>query len=186
MRAYAQKHYGLGRFTLVEPHVIVEHFTANQSYSPVFNTFAKDSPHLGELPGTCSHFVIDKDGTIYQLVPLDLMCRHTVGLNWTAIGIEMVGESDREILDDPMQLKSALDLTVWLMQRFHIQLRNVIGHNESLNSSFHMERVRSLKCQTHQDWNHRDMDIFRADLARLAGSFSVPLGPPAKPVDTGC
>jgi N-acetylmuramoyl-L-alanine amidase len=185
-RAYAEEHYGLDTFNLVDPQVIVEHFTVSATFPSVFNTFAADSPHLGELPGTCSHFVIDKDGTIYQLVPLDLMCRHTVGLNWTAIGIEMVGESDREILDNPGQLNAVLGLTLWLMQRFGVQLRNVIGHNESLTSPFHMERVSSLKCQTHQDWNHQDMEIFRAHLAGLARTFHVPLGPPAQPVVSGC
>src|SRR6266511_4201531 len=184
--AYAEEHYGLDTFSLVDPHVIVEHFTANETFLPVYNTFAADSPHLGELPGTCSHFVIDKDGTIYQLVPLDLICRHTVGLNWTAIGIEMVGESDQEILDNPSQLDAALDLTLWLMQRFDIELRNVIGHKESLTSPFRMEQVPSLKCQTHQDWNHRDMERFRADLAGLAKKFGVPLGPPAQPVTSDC
>jgi len=185
-KAYAEEHYGLGTFSLTDPHVIVEHFTADQTFLPVYNTFAANSPHLGELPGTCAHFVIDEDGTTYQLVPLDLMCRHTVGLNWTAIGIEMVGESDQEILRNPAQLDAALDLTLWLMQRFDIELRNVIGHNESLTSPFHMERVRSLKCQTHQDWNHRNMETFRADLAGLAKKFGLPLGPPAQPVTSGC
>ena len=41
-------------------------------------------PELHELPGTCSHFVVDTDGTIHQLVSLTFMCRHTVGLNDTA------------------------------------------------------------------------------------------------------
>ena len=185
-KAYAEEHYGLDTFSLVDPHVIVEHYTANETFIPVYNTFAANAPHLGELPGTCAHFVIDKDGTIYQLVPLDLMCRHTVGLNWTAIGIEMVGESDQEILDNPGQLDAALDLTLWLMQRFDVELRNVIGHNESLTSPFHRERVASLKFQTHQDWNHRDMETFRADLAGLAKNFGLPLGPPGKRVTSGC
>jgi N-acetylmuramoyl-L-alanine amidase len=186
MRAYARRHYGLDRFRLVHPRVIVEHFTANQTYRPVFNTFAADSPRLGELPGTCSHFVIDVDGTIYQLVPLELMCRHTVGLNWTAIGIEMVGESDREILGRPRQLDAAISLTVWLMDRFDIELRNVIGHNESLTSPYHMERVRSLRCQTHQDWKREDMEVFRARVTTLARRFEVTLGPPAQPVTDPC
>ena len=49
----------------------------------MFNTFARNAPdlELGELPGVCSHFVIDRDGTIYRLVPTTIMCRHTVGLN---------------------------------------------------------------------------------------------------------
>ena len=63
--------------------MIVEHYTASTTFSSAWNTFARDAPdvELHELPGTCAHFVIDRDGTIYQLVPLTTMCRHTVGLN---------------------------------------------------------------------------------------------------------
>jgi N-acetylmuramoyl-L-alanine amidase len=186
MLAYAQEHYGLNTFRLVRPRVIVEHFTAGTTFDPVFNTFASDQPHLGELPGTCAHFVIDTGGTIYQLVPLDLMCRHTVGLNYTAIGIEMVGQSDRDILGNPPQLTAALDLTLWLMQMFRIQLRNVIGHNESLTSPLRKELVPSLRCQTHQDWNHADMEVFRRSLAGAAAKFRVPTGPPPTPISSGC
>jgi N-acetylmuramoyl-L-alanine amidase len=186
MRAYAQRHYGLNTFRLVRPQVIVEHFTVIETFGPVFDTFAANKAHLGELPGTCAHFVIDADGTIYQLVPLGLMCRHAVGLNHTAIGIEMVGQSDQDILGNPPQLRAALDLTLWLMQRFGIELRNVIGHNESLTSPLHRELVPSFRCQTHQDWNHADMETFRGQLALLAETFRVPLGPPATPVDSGC
>jgi N-acetylmuramoyl-L-alanine amidase len=186
MLAYAQMHYGLDTYRLVKPQVIVEHFTASSTFAPVFNTFAADAPDLGQLPGTCAHFVIDTDGTIYQLVSLDIMCRHTVGLNYTAIGIEMVGQSDQDILGNPPQLNAALSLTLWLMQRFDIQLRNVIGHNESLTSPFHKELVPSFRCQTHQDWNASDMAIFRGKLAGLAAPYDLPLGPPATPVDSGC
>jgi N-acetylmuramoyl-L-alanine amidase len=186
MRAYAQRHYGLDTFELIDPQVVVEHFTAGTEFEAAYDILAVDVPHLGELPGTCAHFVIDADGTIYQLVPLHLMCRHTVGLNYAAIGIEMVGTSDEAILKNPEELTAALNLTLWLMERFHIQLRNVIGHNESLTSPFRKELVSSLRCQTHQDWNHRDMQIFRRDLARLAAKFGVPVGPPAAPVDSGC
>ena len=100
MRAYAQRHYGIDEFRLRRPRVIVEHYTATDTLAPVFNTFATDSPdvELGELPGVCAHFVIDRDGTVYGLVPTTIMCRHTVGLNWTAIGIEHVGTSDGQVL----------------------------------------------------------------------------------------
>src|SRR5918911_5701582 len=75
MRAYARRHYGLDRFTLVHPRVIVEHMTANTSFRATFATFASDAPdpELHERPGTCSHFVVDTDGTVHQLVPLGLM-----------------------------------------------------------------------------------------------------------------
>ena len=92
MQAYAKRHYGIDSWRLRAPKVIVEHFTVSRR-SPRRDAFAADVPdaELHELPGTCAHFVVDTDGTIYQLVPLEVMCRHTVGLNWTAIGIEHVG-----------------------------------------------------------------------------------------------
>jgi len=165
MARYAEKHYGI-RSWVLHPKVIVEHFTANESFSATWNAFAANAPdpELGELPGPCAHFVVDKDGTIYQLVPLNVMCRHTVGLNYAAIGIEHVGMSDAEILHDPAQLRASLALTAWLMARFHIPLADVIGHNESLTSPFHKELYAPWAHQTHGDWSRADMDVYRAKL----------------------
>ncbi len=164
---YSAKHYGVHSWVL-HPKVIVEHFTATESFSATWNTFAANTPdpELGQLPGTCAHFVVDRDGTIYQLVPLGVMCRHTVGLNDVAIGIEHVGTSDAEILHDRAQLRSSLALTRWLMARFHIALRNVIGHNESLTSPFHKELYAPWRHQTHGDWTRADMQVYRGLLRR--------------------
>ncbi len=186
--AYSRRHYGLDTWRLVHPHVIVEHYTASNSFSSAYSTFAADAAdsELHELPGTCAHFVIDTDGTIYQLVPLSTMCRHTVGLNYTAIGIEHVGTSDAQILGNPRQLRASLALTAWLMNRYGIQLRNVIGHNESLTSPYHHERVAAWRCQTHGDWTSGDMKVYRRRLAALARRYGVPLGPPARLVEPRC
>jgi beta-N-acetylhexosaminidase len=166
--AYARRHYGIGTWRIQGPHVLVEHYTAATSFASTYATFSADVPdsELHELPGTCAHFVIDRDGTIYQLVPLTLMCRHTVGLNWTAIGIEHVGMSDAQVMGDRRQLRSSLALTRWLQQRFGILTRNVIGHAESLSSPYHRERVPALRHQTHSDMSHRTMVRYR----RLLGS----------------
>ena len=190
MAAYAKRHYGIDGWQLRDPKVIVEHYTASDSFSSAWNTFAADSPdpELHELPGDCAHFVIDTDGTIYQLVPLGVMCRHTVGLNYTSVGIEHVGTSDAQILSDPRQLKASLWLTLWLMQRFHIRLANVIGHAESLTSPFHHELDAAWRCQTHGDWVRADMQSYRLDLANLARRYhlAVGTGPPARPLPSGC
>jgi len=186
MAAYARRHYGIDRWRLVHPHVIVQHYTASNSFGSAYATFASDAPNLGERPGVCAHFVIDRDGTIYRLVRLDTMCRHTVGLNWTSFGIEHVGTSDRAILDNPAQLAASLSLTLWLMSTYGIQLRNVIGHNESLTSPYHRENYPAWRCQTHGDWVHADMKVYRAALARRARRFGVPLGPAARPVRPDC
>jgi N-acetylmuramoyl-L-alanine amidase len=175
MVAYARRHYGLDTYRLINPRVIVIHFTETPDFQSTYNTFAPDVPdsELHELPGVCAHFVVDRDGTIYQLVPLGIMCRHTVGLNWTAIGIEHVAYSDGQVLNDRKQINASLRLVRWLRCRFRIPVGDVIGHNESLQSPYHHENVASLRTQTHDDWNHFDMQIYRQRLHSLGGCPST-------------
>jgi hypothetical protein len=169
MAAYSERHYGERTWRLRHPRVIVEHVAVAGTAAAVHNTFAPDlpDPELHELPNVCSHFVVGSSGRIFQLVNLRTRCRHTVGLNWTAIGIEHVGFSDANVLDDPRQLRASLQLTRYLRCRFHIKLSNVIGHAESLSSPYHRERVAALRSQTHGDWQHRDMQVYRRKLRRL-------------------
>ncbi len=163
MRAYARRHYGLDTAALRNPRVIVEHITVTTSYPGVWNTFARDvaDPELHELPATCAHFVIDAAGTIHQLVSVTRMCRHTVGLNWTAIGIEHVGLSDGDLMGNARELAASVRLTRWLQARFGIATRNVIGHNESLSSPYHRENIARLRRQTHGDMRHATMVRYR-------------------------
>ena len=169
MRAYAKRHYGIDTWRLRAPKVIVEHVAVAGTVRAVFNAFAPDvpDPELHELPGTCAHFVVGADGTIAQLASLRTMCRHTVGLNYTAIGIEHVGFRDGDILSRPRQLRASLRLTRWLRCRFGIPLHDVIGHNESLSSPYHRERVPRLRSQTHGDWVRADMRVYRRRLRAL-------------------
>ena len=175
MRRYARRHYGIDRFQLVSPKVIVEHYTANNSYRATYRTFAADvpDPELHELPGVCAHFVIDRRGVIHQLVSMQIMCRHTVGLNWTAIGIEHVGTSDGAVMSNRRQLAASLRLTRWLQSRFGIARRNVIGHSESLRSPYHHERIRRLQRQTHADFSHATMKRYRRLLGEASGSAAL-------------
>jgi N-acetylmuramoyl-L-alanine amidase len=168
MAAYSLRHYGEDTFMLTHPKVIVEHYTETTTAEEAYNTFAPDVPDIEfhELPNTCAHFLVEPSGRIDQLVPLSLRCRHTVGLNWTAIGIENVGLSDQEILDRPTQLAASLALTGWLRCRYGILLKDVIGHNESLSSPYHHELVPAFQGQTHSDWNYADMQRYRGLLAR--------------------
>ena len=166
MRAYSRRHYGEAIARLTDPKVIVEHFTATSTYGPAWNTFASDAPdaELHERPGTCAHFIVDGDGTIHQLVSLKWRCRHTVGLNYTAIGIEHVGLSDGDVMGRRRQLLASLRLTRWLQGRFGIRTRDVIGHSESLSSPYHHELVKRLRTQTHGDFSAATMRRYRARL----------------------
>jgi N-acetyl-anhydromuramyl-L-alanine amidase AmpD len=167
--AYAQRHYGRPT-TTVEPHAIVEHWTQNGSVDETWNIFAPNVPdaELGERPGTCAQFVIARSGRIVQLTPITFLCRHTVGLNWAAIGIEHVGYSDGEVLGNTAQLRASLKLTRWLRCTYEIPVRDVIGHAESLSSPFHRERVAALRTQTHSDFQPAAMRRYRA-LLRAEG-----------------
>jgi len=167
--AYARRHYGIDTWRLERPRVIVAHLTANGSVRATFDAFAPDrpDPELRELPGVCAHFVIARDGTIVQLVRLNVMCRHTVGLNWTAYGVEHVGYADGDVLGDRRQLDASLRLTRWLRCRARIGVGNVIGHSESLGSPYHRERVARLRRQTHADWRARSMRVYRRRLRAL-------------------
>jgi len=164
--AYARRHYGLDTFRLRRPHVIVEHVSVTSSIAQTFNAFAPDrpDPELHELPGTCSHFVVGRDGTIVQFVSVSIMCRHTVGLNYTSFGIEHVGNSDDDVMNNKRQLAASLRLTRWLRCRYGIATKNVIGHSESLSSPYHDENVERMRNQTHGDMTKATMRKYRSQL----------------------
>ena len=169
MAAYSERHYGQHKWRLRHPRVIVEHMSQTSTAAAVYNTFAPDVPdiELGELPNVCSHFVVSPAGRIFELVNLRTRCRHTVGLNWTAIGIEHAGYGDSDVLDNRAELRASLWLTQYLRCRFGIRRGDVIGHAESLSSPYHHELVPSLRRQTHGDWKHRSMRTYRHKLARM-------------------
>jgi N-acetylmuramoyl-L-alanine amidase len=169
MAAYSKRHYGQYKWRLNNPKLIVEHYAEAGSISAIFNTFAPDRPDVEfhQLPGVCSHFAVSATGAIYKFVPVSTRCRHTVGLNHVAIGIEHVGFSDQDILGRPAQLNASLQLTQWLRCRFGLPVEQVIGHNESLDSPFYKELDPRFKGQTHGDWTRADMNTYRADLGKL-------------------
>ena len=74
---------------------------------------------------------------------------------------------------DRRQRRSSLLLTRWLQGRLNITTRDVIGHNESLSSPYHRERVAALRGQTHGDFRRSTMSRYRQALSRLPRPASV-------------
>ena len=168
MAAYSLRHYGTASWQLM-PTMIVLHYTAGGTGASTRAVFAADTVNLGELPGTCAHFVVDQDGTVSQLVPTSIRCRHTIGLNDQAIGIEMVqagGSSaawaDRQILDRPAQVGAALALVRSLQAQFGIATTNVIGHARA-NAAPQFHDLRGWR-NDHADWAAADVAEFRSRL----------------------
>jgi Zinc carboxypeptidase/N-acetylmuramoyl-L-alanine amidase len=172
MAAYSKRHYGKRRWRLLNPRVIVLHFTDGPTYRSAWEAFASDAPNMGERPGVCSHFVVAKNGRIHRLVRPGIRCRHTIGLNHRAIGVEMVQEggrsshwADRQILHRDRQIRAALHLVGWLKQRFGIRTRDVIGHAMA-NHSPYFKDLEGWR-NDHTDWLRRDVLDFRHRLRRL-------------------
>ena len=171
MAAYSLRHYGTSTWRL-RPRVIVLHYTAGPTYAGARAVFVSNAPNNGELPGVAAHFVVDKDGTIYQLVPLYVRVRHAVGLNHRAIAIEMVQEAGSgprwagaQILARKPQMRSALNLVRYLRARYGIRLRDVIGHAMANDSPFFRDLLGWRN--THVDWQSADVRVFRARLAAM-------------------
>jgi N-acetylmuramoyl-L-alanine amidase len=171
MAAYSKRHYGRFEWRLRRVEHVVQHYAVTNSAQTVWNTFAPNRPDVeyGELPGVCSHFVINGRGRIFRLVGLRTRCRHTVGLNHLSVGIEHTGHSDAQVMGNARQLRASLRLTRWLRCRFDLGVRRVIGHNESLRSPFYRELDPSFRGRTHGDFRPRTMNRYRRKLRRLGG-----------------
>ncbi|MGJ1321780.1 peptidoglycan recognition protein family protein [Sphingobacterium faecium] len=117
---------------VIKPTMVVVHWTANNSVQATFNTF---NPVL--LPGrpeltkasplnVSSQYVIDRDGTIYQFLPDTVFARHTIGLNYCAIGIENIGGDKYPLTEKQLLANEALIRQ--LKSKYPINF--VIGHHE--------------------------------------------------------
>lgn len=134
MAEYARARYGTYTSQL-NPSMVVLHFTEGSAQGTI-SFFAQDLPQSGVYPGVCAHFVIDQAGVVYRLVPTTTMCRHTVGLNDQAIGIEIeqstLGNSaawaDQQILDRPAQIEAVLATLKDLQRTYQIPTDRIIGH----------------------------------------------------------
>ncbi|MCB0862572.1 MAG: N-acetylmuramoyl-L-alanine amidase [Solirubrobacterales bacterium] len=166
MARYSLRHYGVRAWRLKQPKQIVEHVAVAGTVAQVIHAFAPDrpDPEFHELPNVCAHFVVSGSGRVVQLVPTGIRCRHVVGLNHVAIGIEHTGYSDGDVLGNRRQMRSSIRLTKWLRCRYGIGVRDVIGHNESLSSRFYRELVPAMRGQTHGDFRHSSMRRYRKAL----------------------
>ena len=118
----------------IDPHVIVLHYTDGDSAKATRAYFdnvriepaRKDLARAGAV-NVSSHFLVDRDGTIYQLQPETRFARHCIGLNHVAIGIENVGDGDKHPLTDAQVAADAALVRV-LAHRYKIT--HLLGHHE--------------------------------------------------------
>lgn len=118
----------------IAPKMVVVHWTVVPTLEKTFDVF-----NPAELPSSrakissasslnvSAHFLVDRDGTTYQLLPTNTFARHTIGLNYTAIGIENIADGDTLPLTTE-QITANIRLIKQLSNVHDINY--VIGHHE--------------------------------------------------------
>jgi len=136
--AYIKKHYSLTpKDITIIPKIIVEHWTAVPTLKKSFErlypqklfTDRADIAAASAL-NVSAHYLIDRDGDIYQLMPDNWMARHVIGLNYSAIGIENVGGKNNKQEDlTPAQIRANIALIKYLKDKYPT-IEYLIGHYE--------------------------------------------------------
>jgi len=137
-KEYIREHYGFSVDSIeITPKIIVIHWTADMSFERSFNRLnppilfsdRRDIVNASRL-NVSAHFMVDRDGTIYRLMPERYMARHVIGLNYYSIGIENVGGrgNRREDLTQA-QFESNVALIKYLKRKYP-SIEKIIGHYE--------------------------------------------------------
>ena len=130
---YLQKRHGKEvENSSIQPRMIVVHWTEVPTLEATWDVF--NSPYLNARPdimaasalNVSAQFLVDRDGTIFRLLPDTTFARHTIGLNYMAIGIENIGGSNAPLTR--AQLIANEQLIRYLYKRHPIEW--VIGHHE--------------------------------------------------------
>ena len=135
---YMSDRYGLQQDEpTIDPKMIVLHWTVIPTFEGSFDVFndpriAGWREYVQTMSGlnVSSHFLVDRDGTIYRLMPETTMARHVIGLNHCAIGVENVGGT-KELPLTKAQLKANIWLVHYIKSKYNIDF--LIGHYEYTN-----------------------------------------------------
>jgi len=139
---YLYKRYGLKQTEpTIVPQMVVVHYTVIPTLEASFDAFNNPKlpnwrPEIANASGlnVSSQFMVDRDGSIYRLMPETNMARHVIGLNHCAIGIENVGGTKETPLT-AQQLEANIWLVKYLADKYDIKY--LIGHSEYTNFEDH-------------------------------------------------
>lgn len=132
---YALEHYGFSA-TSITPRAVVVHWTAINSFESTYKYFYNEEFTSGIDKGTlnvASHFIVDRDGTIYRLTSETALNRHAIGYNWCAIGIENVGGVNGKEDLTAAQLLANINLIRYLAEKYST-IEYVFGHMQQVEA----------------------------------------------------
>ncbi|MBA3822057.1 MAG: N-acetylmuramoyl-L-alanine amidase [Deltaproteobacteria bacterium] len=173
--AYRRAHSDRAATDLViAPRAIVLHYTGGGSATATRTYFDKvriEASRKGlaraGAVNVSSHYLVDRDGTIYSLQPETRFARHCIGLNHVAIGVENVGDTAKWPLTDA-QVAANAALVRYLAARFPIT--HLLGHHEVMGFREHAYFVELDKTYQNQkpDPGPAFMRRVRAEVGDLA------------------
>lgn len=117
--------------TRIRPVMVVIHWTATSTLASALATLRPEALsgradiRSGGRLNVGTHFLVDRDGTVYRLQDETTLARHVIGLNRSALGIENVGSGSLTA----EQLRADTALVADLKARYPIEY--LIGHFES-------------------------------------------------------
>jgi len=136
-KEYIKNHYALEPKDIkITPKIVLIQYTAIDDYEDslkrfISQTLPNDRPEISKASAlnVSTHFMVERDGTIHQLMPLDFMARHVIGLNYSAIGIENVGGEGRIENLTKEQVDANVFIVNYLKKKFPT-IEYVVGHHE--------------------------------------------------------
>ncbi|URA10011.1 peptidoglycan recognition protein family protein [Thermospira aquatica] len=139
-REYMKDHYSLDTYLLTNPQMIVIHYTVTRDLASTLAILAPDELSQKSRPELASfgkvnigvHFLVDRDGTVYQFLPLWMAGRHTIGFNHVAFGIENIALSERYLTE--AQLRANARLVKELVDAYP-SIKYLIGHHEYMQTN---------------------------------------------------
>jgi N-acetylmuramoyl-L-alanine amidase len=147
---YSAAHYGSKSYRLEQPQMIVVHYTAIPTLKESLRFFKPshlDPASRADIAGggevnVAAHYLVDRSGALYQLAPEDILCRHVIGFNHSAIGIENVAANAAGLTERQAQSTAAL---ISRIVKRHPGIRYLTGHHEYRNRQLpHYQLFREL------------------------------------------
>ena len=131
---YLKSHYNMVQNSpTISPKIIVLHYTAGGTVETNYKYFnkthlesARNALKKQSTLNVSSQFIVDRDGTVYQLMEPNMFARHTIGLNYYAIGVENIGSKSQPLTEK--QVLANAQLVRYLTKKYKIEY--LIGHSE--------------------------------------------------------
>lgn len=112
--------------------ITIHHTATSNDYVDAVEVIKSIQKYHMDERGWCDigyHFLVDRDGNIYEGRPLSALGAHVAGHNQGNVGIAVLGDfNERE--PNAKEIDALVTLVSWLVEEYRIPLGNVKGHRD--------------------------------------------------------